>query len=40
MPRYKSIMDANDQRRADVVKNSVAITKQREKPFNFYERDL
>jgi hypothetical protein len=27
-------------RRLEVKKNSLAITKEREKPFSFYERDL
>lgn len=39
IPRYQSIIDANEKRRMDVRQNSIAITKQREKPFSFYERD-
>ncbi len=39
MPRYKSIIDANEARRLTVKQNSLAITKEREKPFSFYERD-
>lgn len=32
-------MDANERRRLETIKNSVAITKAREAPFSFYERD-
>ena len=32
-------MEANDRRRMETKKNSVVITKQREAPFSFYERD-
>ena len=39
IPRYKSIVESNEMRRLEVKKNSIAITKQREKPFSFYERD-
>ena len=40
MPRYKQICEKNRERRDEVVRNSVAITKSRERPFSFYERDL
>ncbi len=39
MPRYQTIIDANEERRMMVKQNSEAITAQREKPFNFYLRD-
>ena len=39
IPRYKTIMESNEQRRMEVKKNSMALTKEREKPFSFYERD-
>ena len=39
IPRYKTIQEANDMRRLEVKKNSMAITKQTERPFSFYERD-
>lgn len=39
IPRYKTIQESNDMRRMEVKKNSLAITKEREKPFSFYERD-
>jgi len=39
MPRYKTIIENNERRRLEVVKNSIAITKANEKPFSFYERD-
>ena len=32
-------MDANEKRKQEVKKNSVAMTKAREAPFSFYERD-
>ena len=32
-------MEANERRRLETKHNSVAITKQREAPFSFYERD-
>ena len=40
IPRYKSIIEANFMKRIETKKNSLAITKEREKPFSFYERDL
>lgn len=39
IPRYKTIIEANEMRRMEVKKNSLVITKQNEKPFSFYERD-
>ena len=39
IPRYKSIVESNDMRRLAVKNNSIALTKEREKPFSFYERD-
>ena len=39
IPRYKTIIEANEMRRLEVKKNSITITKQKEKPFSFYERD-
>ena len=39
IPRYKTIQESNEMRRMEVKKNSLAITKEREKPFSFYERD-
>ena len=39
IPRYKSIVEAKQMRQMEVKKNSIAITKAREKPFSFYERD-
>jgi len=39
MPRYEMIKEKNEQRRAEVKKNSIALTKAREKPFSFYDRD-
>jgi Uncharacterised protein family UPF0564 len=39
IPRYKTIIENNEMRRLEVKKNSMAITKQKEKPFSFYERD-
>jgi len=32
-------MENNERRRLEVIKNSVALTKQNEKPFSFYLRD-
>jgi hypothetical protein len=32
-------MEANEMRRLEAKKNSVAILKAKEKPFSFYERD-
>lgn len=39
IPRYKTIIEANEMRRLEVKKNSIVITKQREAPFSFYERE-
>jgi hypothetical protein len=39
IPRYKTIIEANEMRRLEAKKNSVAILKAKEKPFSFYERD-
>jgi len=38
-PLFEKIIHDQEQRRAQVKKNSVAITKMREAPFNFYLRD-
>lgn len=38
-PLYKRILIANAQRRVDVKRMSIALTKQNEKPFSFYRRD-
>eukprot|EP01016_Furgasonia_blochmanni_P027979 TRINITY_DN29405_c0_g1_i1.p1 TRINITY_DN29405_c0_g1~~TRINITY_DN29405_c0_g1_i1.p1 ORF type:complete len:129 (-),score=37.33 TRINITY_DN29405_c0_g1_i1:10-396(-) len=37
--RFEHIMRSNMERRAEVKKNSVAMTIQNERPFSFYERD-
>ena len=39
IPRYQSIMDKNEERRLKVKQESIAITKSREAPFSFWERD-
>lgn len=39
-PRYDSIMQRNEQRRAQVKAQSIQILKEKEKPFSFYQRDL
>jgi hypothetical protein len=39
IPRYKTIQEANEMRRMEVKKNSMALIKATEKPFSFYERD-
>eukprot|EP01022_Parablepharisma_sp_SALTPOND_P023309 TRINITY_DN48_c0_g1_i3.p3 TRINITY_DN48_c0_g1~~TRINITY_DN48_c0_g1_i3.p3 ORF type:complete len:428 (-),score=82.28 TRINITY_DN48_c0_g1_i3:8269-9552(-) len=39
LPMYEMIKEKNETRRAEVKKNSIALTKSREKPFSFYERD-
>jgi len=39
VPRYQSIMDANEQRRLQVKATSIELTRKNEKPFSFYERD-
>lgn len=38
-PLYQQIIEYNGQRRQEVKRLSMAITKQKEKPFSFYERD-
>ena len=38
-PLYQRILARNEQRRSEVRRLSLALTKQREKPFSFYERD-
>lgn len=39
IPRYKTIMEANEMRRLEAKKNSINILKSKEAPFSFYERD-
>jgi hypothetical protein len=39
-PLYKRILEANMHRRLEVKRMSIAITKQTERPFNFYKRDM
>ncbi|CAI2377150.1 unnamed protein product [Moneuplotes crassus] len=39
-PRFQRIMEANEKRRKDVKQQSIAMTKQSENPFSFYERDM
>ena len=39
IPQYKTIQEWNEMRRIVVKKNSLAITKEREKSFSIYERD-
>ena len=39
VPRYQSILDKNEERRMKVKQDSIAITKAREAPFDFWERD-
>lgn len=39
IPRYKTILEANEMRRLEVKKNSLYLTKANERPFSFYERD-
>jgi hypothetical protein len=39
-PRFQNIMEANEKRRQEVKQRSIAMTKQNEKPFSFYERDI
>lgn len=39
IPRYQNIQDKNEERRMRVKQHSLEITKQREKPFSFYQRD-
>ena len=39
IPRYQQIMDANEERRLRVKQESIEITKQREAPFSFWERE-
>lgn len=38
-PLFERIMTSKEQRRQDVRRNSMALTKQNEKPFSFYLRD-
>ena len=38
-PLYQQITEQNEQRRIEVRRLSMALTKQNEKPFSFYERD-
>ena len=38
-PLYQRIMESNEARRQEVKRLSMAITKETEKPFSFYERD-
>jgi len=40
MPKFQSLQDKNALRREIVKMNSVAITKQKEQPFSFYEKDI
>jgi hypothetical protein len=40
VPKYNSIMKAEEERRAKVRAQSIQITKNREKPFKFWEREL
>lgn len=39
VPRYQQIMDKNEQRRMRVKQHSIEITKVREAPFSFWNRD-
>jgi hypothetical protein len=39
-PRFQQIMEANEKRRQEVKQRSIALTKQNERPFTFYERDM
>ena len=39
VPRYQAIQDANEQRRLRVKHESIQITKEREAPFSFWERE-
>jgi len=39
IPRYQSIIDKNEERRLKVKQDSIQITKIREAPFSFWERD-
>ena len=39
-PRYRNIIEANEKRRQEVKQKSIVLTKQNEKPFSFYERDI
>ena len=39
IPRYQNIMDKNEERRLKVKQQSIEITKQREAPFSFWERE-
>lgn len=39
-PKYQRILQASENRRQELKRMSIAITKQNEKPFSFYERDM
>ena len=39
VPRYQAIQDANEQRRMRVKQESIEITRKREAPFSFWERE-
>lgn len=39
-PLYQKIVAANEARRQEVRRMSIALTKQTEKPFSFYQRDM
>lgn len=39
-PRFQQINEANERRRQEVKQRSIALTKQNERPFSFYERDM
>lgn len=38
-PLYQRILESNEQRREEVRRMSIALTKQNERPFSFYKRD-
>jgi hypothetical protein len=37
IPRYDAIMEANERRRENVRRNSLALTQTNEKPFSFWD---
>ena len=39
IPRYQQIMDSNENRRLKVKQQSIEITREREAPFSFWERE-
>jgi len=39
-PRYQQILQSNEQRWEEVIRQSQAMTRANEKPFSFYHRDL